>query len=225
MDISQLSDVRVEAVLNGGGPVDPTNVFPGETVQFRLTGLNAAGVRQTVTGVRFTTDAPASVGAFTAAGLFTARAASPTSYTVRTTAGSATFTSPLRVANPALLLTGRARLVDGTPAPLLGVVALNAAGAVVGNGRTASDGTFRIAATPDATRLTLDFSIADPSSRFYVRQFAFKGTDYSTVVAGCTAPLPALGGATSVALGDLVVYSLSVSNPPPPPDGCGAFTP
>ncbi len=222
-DVSQLADVRVDAILaSSRASIDATNVFPGESVRFRLTGIATGGARQYVDVAGFTTDAPAAVGTITSAGIFAANGASDAPYTVRTTLGGVTYSGTVRVVNPVRVLTGRVRLVTGAGAPRVGVRALSAAGAVVATGFSTSDGTVRLAAPPAARRLTLDFSSVDPNGRFYVRQFAYAGIDYSTVVAGCTAPLPDLSTGTTVALQDLVVYSLSVSSPPPPPDGCNA---
>jgi hypothetical protein len=69
--------------------------------------------------------------------------------------------------------------------------------------------------------MTADFSGVDPGATFYVRQFFYNPKDYSTLISGCTAPLPALtNGVTTNLLSDIVFYQNSGGPPPPPPSGC-----
>lgn len=221
-DVTALNNVRTEAVL-GAQPIDSTNIFFGERVQFTLLGFTDAGAETSVAPSGWTTTLPANVGTITRGGLFTAGSALGTG-TVSVTVRGKTFTGTVTVKGGATfaVLTGRVRLVGGAPVARVGLRALNAAGTEVGSGFSAKDGTVRIAVPTTSRRLNLNFDTIDPKADIFVRQFALGDLDYSTVIPGCTAPLPALAGGGAALPSSLVVYALGAGAPPPPPDGCSA---
>lgn len=217
-----LNDVQAQATLGATTQsVDATNIFFGEKAQFRLVGFTDAGVETTVSPSGWTTTLPANVGTITSAGLFTAGNTAG-SGTVSVTTGGKTFSSPIAVKGGAIaVLTGRVRLVSGATVGRIGIRALNAAGVEVARGFSAKDGTIRVGVPTNATRLNLNFDTVDARAVRYVRQYALNSIDYSTVIAGCTAPLPALTAGRSAPLPtDVVVYALGSGAPVPPPDGC-----
>lgn len=222
-DVSELASVRTDATLSGSGAsIDATNILVGERVQFRLTGV-LNGQRRYVNVTGWTTTVPANVGTISDTGVFSAGNATG-SGTVSVTVKGVTYTGSVTVKGGAIaIVSGRIRLVSGSPASGIEIQLLNSTGGVVGTGFSTATGAVRIATLPTATRLNLNFDSVDPAKTFYVRQFFLGGTDYSTVIPGCTAPLPTLAEGGSVTLPtDIVVYGLGASTPPPPPDGCDA---
>lgn len=218
--------VRAEAVLvSSGAGVDASNVFTGEEIQFRLTGVDSvdtSGPRVVIPNTSWRmTGNPG--GSLTSAGVFNAGVTAGAASAVVTSTYQANDYSLLtRVVSPQAVIRGRGRITDGRPAARIQILALNATGAIVATGNVASDGTIRMSVPTTATRLTTDFSGVDPSATFYVRQFFYNGFDYSTVINNCTAPLPsglANGVSTNLA-SDLVFYLNSGGPPPPPPSGC-----
>jgi hypothetical protein len=220
------SSVRIEAVLSGTETmIDPNNVFPSETVQFRITGIDesvASRPRINLNATGFTLVGSESGGTLTTSGLFAAGSLPGTATgTVQVTYSGSLFTSPVRVVAKDAVLTGLVRLTSGTPAPRVQIRALSSALSVVATGFTAPDGTFRMSLPPTATKFTVNFDTADPTRTFYVRQFAYNAKDYSTSISSCVAPLPALTtGSTTALLTAISVYQLLPNNPPPPPNGC-----
>ena len=214
--------IRVEAVLNGTNTyIDPTNIFPGEVIQFRLSGIDQGTVGQP--RVVLPTSGWTSVGniggTFDSSGVFTA-GTTPTGVLGSVSANSVwdtkTETSPLRMTTPIAVLTGRGRLADTTPTPNVQIDALNSSGTVVATGLVAADGSIRMSVPITGVKFTATFP-----GTFYVKQFAYNGLDYATTVPGCTANLPALtNGVTTPLATDVVFYSSFGTSPPPPPDGC-----
>ncbi|MER3496777.1 MAG: hypothetical protein C4320_08445 [Armatimonadota bacterium] len=220
VDISRLSNVRIDAVLSSGQVVDPGGIFPGETVRFRLTGINDAGVRVFANVSGFTGAVPSGVGTLFTNGTFVARNPGGP-FPISVTVGGTRYTTDVQVRAVQAIVTGRIRSVNGLPASRIIIRAYNSSGVEVGSGASATDGTFRLSLPTSAVRFSLDFSAVDPNARSYVRQFSFSGMDYSTQVVGCTARLPALtNGVQTTLSSDVVVYLLNVNAPPPPPDGC-----
>lgn len=221
--IGSYNSVRLEALVTGSSTgIDPTNIFTSEQVTFRLTGLPDAGGSREVIPITGWTSTGSIGGTLNSGGTFVASATpGGGSGTVQITFQSETFRTTVRVVTRQAEVRGFCRLTDGRPAPRIGVHLLNNAGAIVATGLVASDGNIRISAPTSATRLNLDFSTVDPSALFYIRQFFFNGVDYSTVISGCTAPLPTLtsGAVTNLAT-NIVTYAISTGPPPPPPSGC-----
>ncbi len=217
------TSIRMEAVVDGPNTtVDPTNVFTNESIRFRLTGLNDSSVRVVIPTSGYTmTGTPG--GTLASDGLFTA-SNSPTGNTgtVRVTFDTLQYTSAVKVVAPEAILKGSARTTENFPGSGVQIKALNAGGATVGTGFVATDGTIRMSVPTTAVRFTTNFSIVDPGPSFYyVRQFAYAGKDYSTIISSCTAPLPALTNGVASNLATTVVFYRSTSGfPPPPPDGC-----
>lgn len=223
-DVSELANVRTDAILAGSSaPVDATNVFVGERVQFRLTGIAVGGARQFVSVTGWTTSLPANVGTISSSGVFSAGPGTG-SGTVSVTIDGVTYSGAVTVKGGAIAtLTGRIRLVSGTAVAGVQIRILNASGGTIATGFSTSTGVVRIGVPNASTarRLNLNFDAVDPGANFYVRQFFLGQADYSTVIAGCTAPIPTLAsGATATLPTDIVVYQLGATAPPPPPDGC-----
>ena len=218
--VGPVVSVRLEALIDGTTTVvDPTNIFVNEHVQLRLTGVDTGTVGQPrvvlPTNNWSMTGFPG--GSLTVAGLFTADA-SPTGNfgSVNVTYDGNSYTSPIRVVAPAAVIAGRGRFTNGAPAIGVEIDALNSSGTKVATGLVGGDGTIRMSVPTTAVK----FSATFPNSS-YVRQFAYNGLNYSTLVAGCTAPLPSLtNGVTSNLLTNVVFYSTFDASPPPPPDGC-----
>jgi hypothetical protein len=215
--------IRMEALLDGTTTtVDPTNIFVNEHVRFRLTGVDPTNVRVVIPTSNYTlTGSPG--GTLDSNGLFVA-ASSPTGFTgsVRVVFDALQYTLPTKVVVPLAVVTGFGRTTAGAPGNGILINCLNAGGAIVATGRVASDGTIRISVPTTAVRFTADFSAIDHGSvLYYARQFAYAGKDYSTTIASCTAPLPALtNGVASNLATSVVFYVNSSGTPPPPPDGC-----
>ena len=217
------SSIRMEAVVEGANTtVDPSNVFVNELIRFRLTGVDSNSIRVVIPTSGYTlTGSPG--GTLDSTGLFTA-GSSPTGLTgfVHVTFDTITYNLGVMVVTPAAIIKGIGRTTEGFPATGVQIKALNAAGATVSTGFVASDGTIRMSAPTTAVRFTTNFAIADPGPNFYyVRQFAYAGFDFSTTIASCTAPLPALTNGIASNLSTAVVFYRSSSGfPPPPPSGC-----
>jgi hypothetical protein len=226
IDSTVYVSVRAEAVLaSTGAAVDASNIFTGEQIQFRLTGVNSvdtAGPRVVIPNTTWRmTGTPG--GTLSSSGVFTAGGSAGTSNaTVTSTYQSNDYSLLTRVVAPQAVIRGRGRITDGRPAARIQVLALNSSGSIVATGNVASDGTIRMSVPTNATRLTTDFSGVDPSATFYVRQFFYNGFDYSTVINSCTAPLPTglTNGVTTNLASDIVFYLNSGGPPPPPPSGC-----
>ena len=217
------SQIRMEAVQSiAGTTVDPSNIFVNEQIQFRLTGLDSTLNRVVIPTSGYSlTGTPG--GALDSTGLFVANSSpSGSTGTVRVTFDGIQYSTIARVVTPAAILTGTGRTTDNFPARGVQIQALDSGGAIVATGLVASDGTIRMSVPTTAVKFTTNFQLVDPSSPFYyVRQFAYAGKDYSTIITNCTAPLPALtNGAASNLLTALVFYRNASSFPPPPPDGC-----
>ncbi len=219
--IAGLSNIRIEPVLLGSNkPIDPQQIFVGDQVRFRLVGRNASNETVYVNVEGFTSTATSS-GTVGTDGAFTAVAAS-SPFTVQVTVGSSAFTTSAQVKAPDVVLTGLLRTQLGFPAARITVQCLNSSGAVVASGNTSSDGSIRITTPATATRLSVAFTTADPGATIYARQFFYNGSDYSTLISGCTSPLgPLTSGSTYALLTNVIVYQLVGGTPPPPPDGCG----
>lgn len=218
--------VRAEAVLvSTGASVDASNIFVGEQVQFRLTGVdstNTSGPRVVIPNTTWRmTGSPG--GSLSSSGVFTAGSTAGTSNaTVTSTYQTNDYSLLTRVVAPQAVIRGRGRLTDGRPTARIQILALNSTGGIVATGNVSSDGTIRMSVPTTATRFTADFSGVDPTATFYVRQFFYNGFDYSTVINNCTAPLPTglTNGSVTNLASDLVFYLNSGGPPPPPPSGC-----
>lgn len=223
--VGPFSGIRVEGLLNGSSMVDPNNIFVNETVQFRITGIDEGQLSQPrvvlpSSGWNLSGSAG---GSLTSAGLYTAPAtASPSSGSVLVTFQGSTYGAAILVKNPQAILKGKARLRSGVPTQTnlalntnVTIQALDSSGTVLASGRPAPDGTIRIGLPTTSVKFTFALSSN------YAKQFAYNGLDYSTLIAGCTAPLPTLtAGNTSNLLTDAVLYANNEGTPPPPPDGC-----
>jgi hypothetical protein len=217
--------VRIEAVLTtGSSSVDASNIFPKEAVTFRLTGIGQNDTTQTRVTIPTTgwTSTGTIGGTLSTNGSFVANDTPPgSSGTVKITYDGSNYSLLTRVVQPEAILKGKGRLTDGRPTAKITIQALNSSGNVVAFGNVAADGTIRMSVPTNATRITADFSGVDPGATFYVRQFFYNTKDYSTLISGCTAPLPALtNGVTTNLLSDIVFYQNSGGPPPPPPSGC-----
>jgi len=216
------TSIRMEAVLEGPNTtVDPTNIFVNEVVRFRLTGVNDNFVRVIIPTSGYTlTGSPG--GALDSAGLFTASSSGTgNSGAVHVTFDTTNYSLTVKVVTPDAILKGTGRTTEGFPAAGVQIRALNVSGVQVGTGFIATDGTIRMSVPTSAVKFTTDFSNADPQAKYYVRQFAYGGKDYSPTVVNCTAPLPALtSGLTSNLSTAVVFYRITSGIPPPPPNGC-----
>ncbi len=218
------ASIRMEAVIDGSSPtttVDPTNIFVNEIVRFRLTGVDDTSTRVIIPTSGYTlTGAPG--GALDSTGLFTASSSGTgSSGAVHVTFDATNYSLTVKVVTPDAILKGTGRTTEGFPAAGVQIKALNVSGTVVGTGFIATDGTIRMSVPTSAVKFTTDFSTADPQAKYYVRQFAYSGKDYSTTIVTCTAPLPALtSGLTSNLSTALAFYRLTSGIPPPPPNGC-----
>jgi hypothetical protein len=217
------TSIRMEAIINGTSTsIDPTNIFTNEQIQFRLTGVDENSLRVVIPTSGYSlTGTPG--GTLDSNGLFSA-GSSPTGFTgtVKVTFDSVQYTTAAKVVVPDAVIAGLGRTTSGAPAKGVQIWALNSSGTVVGTGTVATTGAIRFSVPPTAVRFTTSFAAIDPGPNFfYVRQFAYGGLDYSTTIAGCTAPLPTLtSGVTSVLSTNVVFYAISSGTPPPPPDGC-----
>ena len=117
VDLSDLSRVRIDAILvPSDAAVDPSTIFVGETVKFRLTGIATGDVRQFVDVRGFSTDAPGSAGRISSDGTFIASGTS-NPFTVRVTVGGTTYTTTAQVKPVQAIVTGFVRTLEGLPAP------------------------------------------------------------------------------------------------------------
>ena len=215
----------MEVVLDGTTTViDPTNIFVGEKVKFKLTAIDGGVVgnpRVTLNINNWTmTGAPGgtltSNGSYSGSGI-----ASPSTGIATASFEGLTFTTGVRVVQPQAILTGKIRLTTGQGVSKLKIQVLDPALNIVAEGLSGADGVIRMSVPTNATKFNVDFSVADPTVIYYIRQFAYNGKDYSPGVSGCVAPLPALTNlATSALVGDIAIYQASPTFPPPPPDGC-----
>lgn len=224
--VGPFSSLRMEATLDGTTTlIDPSNIFPGEKVNFAITAIDGGQIGNPRVKLNVNNFALTGTpgGSITGAGAYSGSSTpSAAAGTVTATAESLNFSLPIRVVPAQATLTGRIRLTTGTPVNRIQLIALNAAGTTVATGLTTPDGTLRMSLPTTAVKFTINFDIADPGFTFYVRQFAYNGSDYSPGVVGCTAPLPTLtNGATAALPADIFVYFQSDLNPPPPPNGCG----
>lgn len=223
--VGPFSSIRLEAVLDGTTTViDPTNVFVGEKVKFKLTAIDGGVVgnpRITLNINNWSmTGTPG--GSLASNGLYSG---SPTASVSTGTASASfeglTFTSSVRVVQPQAVITGKIRLTTGQGVSKLQIQALDASANVVATGLSGADGIIRMSLPTTATKFNVDFSIADPTLIYYIRQFAYNGKDYSPGVSGCVAPLPTLTNLVTTPLAtDVAIYQASPTFPPPPPNGC-----
>ncbi len=217
------TSIRMEAVINNTSTsIDPTNVFVNEQIKFRLTGVDETSTRVVIPTSNYTlTGTPG--GTLDTTGLFSANSSpSGLSGTVSVTFETLQYTSAVKVVTPAAIVTGLARTTAGAPAKGIVINALNSSGTIVGSGTVATTGAIRFSAPTSAVRFTASFIPIDPGPNpYYARQFAYGGKDYSTTIASCTAPLPALtNGVASNLTTNVVFYANSSGFPPPPPNGC-----
>jgi hypothetical protein len=217
------TSIRMEALINGTSTsIDPTNIFVNEQIKFRLTGVNDSSVRVVIPTSGYSLSGTPG-GSIDSTGLFSA-SSSPTglSGTVSVTFDTLQYTSAVKVVTPAAILVGLGRTTSGAPAKGVQIRALNSGGSVVATGTIATTGAIRMSVPTSAVRFTANFAAVDSvPPLYYARQFAYGGKDYSTTIASCTAPLPALtNGVASNLLTDVVFYANSSGFPPPPPDGC-----
>lgn len=218
--VGPVTNVRLEAVIDGTSTVvDPTNVFVNEVVKLRLTGIDTGTVGQPRVVLPSTWSMTGTPGGnLSSNGTFVANSA-PTGFFGSATSSydGMSYTTSIRVVSPEAILTGRGRLINGSPTPNIQIQALNASGTVVATGLVGADGSIRMSAPTTAVKFTTAFP-----GTYYVKQFAYNGKDYATTIAGCTASLPALTLGVSTSLStDIVFYSSYDTSPPPPPDGCG----
>jgi hypothetical protein len=224
-------NIRIEAVLAGTETlIDSTNIFANETVQFRLTALDDGAPdapRKPIQGITWVASNPGSTpsgGTLSSTGLFTAGSTGTlanASALASTSFNGLNFSSLVRTVGRDATLSGRIRLTSGVPVSRIQVLALNSTGTIVATGLSTPEGLLRMTVPTTATRFSINFGVVDPTSTFYIRQFFYNSFDYSTGIAGCTATLPILSsGFTSNLLTDIVVYQISGSTPPPPPNGC-----
>ncbi len=219
--IAGLSNVRVEPVLIATNkPIDPSQIFVGDEVRFRLVGRNAANETVYV-NVNGFTSTPSASGSVATDGSFTPVAAS-SPFSVQVSVGSSSFATSAQVKATDVILTGRLRTQLGFPAARVTLQCLNSSGAVVASANASSDGSIRMTTPASATRINVAFTTADPGATIYARQFFYNAFDYSTLISGCTGPLgPLTSGSPYALLTDVVVYQLAGGTPPPPPNGCG----
>ena len=203
-----------------GFSLDPMNIFPGETVRFRIVGRDSTGGLVYVNGNGWTSNAPGSAGTVQDSGTFNALATS-TPFTVSIVVNGSTISTAAQTVPIQAIVAGRIRTTAGAGVSGVTVIYYNAAGTEIGRAKSATDGRLRFSIPTTATRFKLDFSAVDPGATKYVRQFAYNGIDYSTVISGCYATLPTLAtGVTANLATEIVVYQVIAGSPPPPPDGC-----
>ena len=217
------TSIRMEAVIdNTSTSIDPTNVFVNEQIRFRLTGVDDTSTRVVIPTSNYTLSGTPG-GSLDSTGLFSANPSpSGLSGTVAVIFDTLQYTSAVKVVTPAAIITGLGRTTGGVPARGIVINALNGSGTIVGSGIVASTGAIRFSAPTTAVRFTASFIPIDPGPNpYYARQFAYGGKDYSTTIASCTAPLPALtNGVASNLTTNVVFYANSSGFPPPPPNGC-----
>ena len=223
--VGPFSSIRLEAHLDGTTTIiDPTNIFVGEKVKFKLTAIDGGVVgnpRITLNVTNWSmTGTPG--GTLASNGLYSGSAtASPSTGTATASVEGLTFTSGVRVVQPQAVITGRIRLTTGQGISKLQIQALDASANIVATGLSGADGVVRMSLPTNATKFNVDFSIADPTFIYYIRQFVYSGKNYSPGVVGCVAPLPALTNLVTTPLAsDVAIYQASPTFPPPPPDGC-----
>ncbi len=160
---------------------------------------------------------------------------------VPTGPGSATFTAPpgaasasvtaTSVANPSATRTATINVVPGmatvsgrvrqnsTTFGVPGVVIeiRDAAQAVLATVTTGSTGYFSIAVPLNAARFHLRNNSIPPG---YYKVFGYNLKRYSTLIATCSAPLPAVSADAHTTLLTDVVLHPTFEPPPPPPTGC-----
>jgi hypothetical protein len=223
--VGPFSSIRLEAHLDGTTTViDPTNIFVGEKVKFKLTAIDGGVVgnpRITLNINNWSmTGSPG--GTLSANGTYTgSSSASASTGTATASVEGLTFTTGVRVVQPQAVITGKIRLTTGQGVSKLQIQALDASANIIATGLSGADGVIRMSLPTSATKFNVNFSIADPGVIYYIRQFAYSGKDYSPGVTGCVAPLPTLTNLAITPLAsDIAIYQASPTFPPPPPNGC-----
>lgn len=223
--VGPFSSLRLEAQIDGTTTViDPTNIFVGEKVKFKITAIDGGvtGNPRITLNVNNWSLSGAPGGTLASNGTYSGSAtASSSTGTATATAEGLTFTTGVRVVQPQAVVTGKIRLTTGQGVSKLQIQAIDASANVVATGLSGADGVIRMSVPTNATKFNVDFSIADPTFIYYIRQFAYNGKDYSPGVSGCVAPLPTLTNLTTTPLAsDIAIYQASPTFPPPPPNGC-----
>lgn len=223
--VGPFSSIRLEAVLDGTTTqIDPTNIFLGEKVKFKLTAIDGGvvGNPRVTLNVNNWSMSGTPGGTLSSNGSYSGSATpSPSVGTATASAEGLTFTTSVRVVQPRAVLTGKIRLTTGQGVSKLQIQALDPSLNIVATGLSGADGVIRMSVPTNATKFNVDFSIADPTVIYYIRQFAYSGKNYSTGVSGCVAPLPTLVNLmTSPLASDIAIYQANPNFPPPPPDGC-----
>ncbi|MEI7576590.1 MAG: hypothetical protein WCK51_06840 [Armatimonadota bacterium] len=223
--VGPFSSLRMEVRLESTNAIiDPTNIFVGERVKFRITAIDGGvvGNPRITLNVNNWSLSGAPGGTLAPDGTYTGSGTASSSTGIATaTADGLTFTTGVRVVQPQAVITGRIRLTTGQGASKLQIQAIDAAANVVATGLSGADGYIRMSLPTTAKKFSVDFSIADPTLIYYIRQFAYNGKDYSPGISGCVAPLPTLTNlVTSPLITDIAIYQASPTFPPPPPNGC-----
>lgn len=223
--VGPFSSLRMEVRLESTNAIiDPTNIFVGERVKFSVTAIDGGvvGNPRITLNVNNWSMSGAPGGTLASNGTYTGSAvASPSTGVATATADGLTFTTGVRVVQPQAVISGRIRLTTGQGVSKLQIQAIDASANVVATGLSGADGVIRMSLPASATKFNVDFSIADPTVIYYIRQFAYNGKDYSPGVSGCVAPLPALTNFVTTPLAsDIAIYQASPTFPPPPPNGC-----
>jgi hypothetical protein len=223
--VGPVTGVRLEAVTEGTSTVvDPTNIFVGEVVRFRVTGLDqgqAGSPRVVLPGTTFSLSGNPG-GTLQSTGVFTASGTPTGSFgQVSTSYSGTSYTASVRVVSPQAIVQGTGIINTGQIPAGVQIQALDVSGTVVATGLVSANGNIRLSAPTSAVRLTVNFALVDPSASYYYRQFKYNSKDYSTLIPDCTAVLPTLTvGTTSNLASQILFYASSSSTPPPITDGC-----
>jgi len=202
-----------------GVTIDPTatTLGPGKTTIFtgNVSGATSTTVNFSATGgtitrlsateARYT--APSTVGTYTvtaSAAADPSKKASAT-VTVANVGDNATVTGSVRLENSA---TGVGSVI---------VAFYNNSGAELGRVTTGTDGRFTAVIPVSARRFHVISSSLTPN---YYAQYTYGALRYSSLLGGCTAPLPTLSAGTTTALPTSIFVNPASDPPPPPPNGC-----
>jgi hypothetical protein len=162
----------------------------------------------------WSTTAPPTAFTLSSSGLLTGVSVVPTSsFPVTCSAAGQTYNASVAIVGPHALVNGLARTPAGLGLAGASIIFYTAAGTVVTQGTSGSDGTFSVSVDPTATKFMVDLSATNTP---VYNEFSFGAADYSASIPSCRITLPALANNVVVNLNNDVVAFVKTGPPPPP---------
>ena len=228
--------LKLVAENSNGIIIDPTNLVPGQSVQFMMVSIDPSTYAVTPETARgfTTTDSSGSAGSLNAqTGQFTAGSSTNgTNFTVSVSFQGSTYSELYGVKPLQAIVTGKVLDSNLVPIPFAEVVFEDSTDTQVGAVVTGVDGTFTASVPVTAVRFNLVPSTlpitANPSSvpsTAYFRYFTYGSGTYNPLNTACSAPIISLtSGQTNVLPNQIIVMAATTlsgaPNTPPPPPGC-----